>query len=156
MNKICNYPGCVSVSAQRCSRCKEVYYCSADHQKMDWGSHKTSCTAPPAKRVEKKCEVEKKISDVEVKGVNNIKDGISSGGSSAKIGDPTTTEESGKRQSRCMFCGEELVLESEDDAIDHMKECPALQEQLASSDQFTIPKALWFRNRIIQLMALTT
>ena len=114
---------------------------------MDWGSHKINCAAPPAKRVDKKREGEKK-SDIDAKSVNNIEDGISGSGSSAKVGDPSTTGESGKRQSRCMFCGEELVLESEDDAIDHMKECPALQEQLASSDQFTIPKALREENNL--------
>lgn len=104
-----------------------------------------NCTAPPAKHVDKKCKEEKKRSGVDVKSCNE--DGKSSGESSAKAGD-STTGESGKRQSRCMFCGEELVLESEDDAIDHMKECPALQEQLASSDQFTIPKALREENNL--------
>lgn len=38
-----------------------------------------------------------------------------------------------------MFCGDELVLGSEEEAIDHMRVCPALQEQLQSKDQFTVP-----------------
>ena len=33
-------------------------------------------------------------------------------------------------------------MKDEFDAQLHMQECPALQEQLASDDQFTIPKAL--------------
>ena len=41
-----------------------------------------------------------------------------------------------------MFCGEELVLKSEDEAVMHMTVCPALQEQLASKDQFTVPSML--------------
>ena len=47
-----------------------------------------------------------------------------------------------RRMCRCMFCGEELVLSSEDEAIQHMKVCSSLQEQFASSDQFTIPSAV--------------
>ena len=41
-----------------------------------------------------------------------------------------------------MFCGNELVLSSEDEAIEHMKVCSSLQEQLASKDQFTIPSVI--------------
>lgn len=44
-----------------------------------------------------------------------------------------------QRHCRCMFCGEALVLGSEEEAIGHMKVCVALQEQLASKDQFTVP-----------------
>jgi len=38
-----------------------------------------------------------------------------------------------------MFCGEELILSSEDAAIAHMAACPSLQEQLNGSGQFTLP-----------------
>lgn len=38
-----------------------------------------------------------------------------------------------------MFCGEQLTLGSEDEAVEHMRVCVALQEQLASKDQFTLP-----------------
>jgi hypothetical protein len=48
----------------------------------------------------------------------------------------TTTE---KRVCRCMFCGKELLLESEEAAIEHMSVCDALQEQLQGSDPITIP-----------------
>lgn len=51
-------------------------------------------------------------------------------------------EEKEKRICRCMFCGLELVLESEEAAIAHMSECVALQEQLKSSDPITIPSML--------------
>ena len=57
-------------------------------------------------------------------------------------------KESEKRTGRCMFCGEELVLGSEDDAVNHMRVCPALQEQLASKDQFTIPTMLREQNNL--------
>ena len=57
-------------------------------------------------------------------------------------------KESEKRTSRCMFCGEELILASEDDAVNHMRVCPALQEQLASKDQFTIPTMLREQNNL--------
>lgn len=54
--KKCNRPGCDSITAAvlRCSRCKSVYYCSAECQKFDWKEHKGSCNAensnvPPLK-----------------------------------------------------------------------------------------------------------
>jgi len=47
-----------------------------------------------------------------------------------------------KRICRCMFCGEEMLLGSEDEAIKHMNICIALQEQLSSSQQFTIPTTI--------------
>jgi hypothetical protein len=28
---------------KRCSRCKKVSYCSIDHQKKDWTTHKKTC-----------------------------------------------------------------------------------------------------------------
>lgn len=46
------------------------------------------------------------------------------------------------RECRCMFCGDILVLKSEEEAIGHMRVCVALQEQLSSPDQFTIPKSI--------------
>jgi hypothetical protein len=47
-----------------------------------------------------------------------------------------------KKTVRCMFCGDQLVLGSEEEAVDHMRTCVALQEQLNSKDQFTIPKKI--------------
>jgi hypothetical protein len=38
-----------------------------------------------------------------------------------------------------MFCGDEMVLTSEEEAIEHMKVCSALQEQLNDDRQFTLP-----------------
>eukprot|EP01031_Cornospumella_fuschlensis_P034025 gene34025-41181_t len=40
---------------------------------------------------------------------------------------------------RCMFCGEQQLLASEEEAVEHMRVCPALQEQLQSKEQFTVP-----------------
>jgi hypothetical protein len=53
-----------------------------------------------------------------------------------------TPDEQEKKTVRCMFCGDQLVLASEEEAIDHMRVCVALQEQLNSKDQFTIPKKI--------------
>lgn len=33
---------CQKEATQRCSRCKQAWYCSAEHQKQDWKRHKTS------------------------------------------------------------------------------------------------------------------
>lgn len=57
------------------------------------------------------------------------------------------TEEANKvgvesRHCRCMFCGEQLKLSSENEAVEHMRVCVALQEQLASKEQFTVPSAV--------------
>jgi hypothetical protein len=41
-----------------------------------------------------------------------------------------------------MFCGEEIQVGSEDEAVRHLEQCSALQEQLDSKDQFTIPSVL--------------
>ena len=47
-----------------------------------------------------------------------------------------------QKYCRCMFCGEQLLLSSEDEAIEHMEVCSSLQEQLASKDQFTVPSVI--------------
>jgi hypothetical protein len=41
-----------------------------------------------------------------------------------------------------MFCGEVLILSSEEEAVNHMRVCPALQEQLESKAQFTVPSMI--------------
>lgn len=51
----------------------------------------------------------------------------------------TTAE---KRECRCMFCGEILILASEEEAVAHMGVCPAMQEQLNGFGAFTIPKEI--------------
>jgi MYND finger len=156
--KCCNYPGCESISNQRCSRCKMVYYCSVEHQKQNWSIHKVSCNK------------QNSIQSVEIKGNNSSKPAVETAAESSDVkgnesgetnqkkseGSSTQDERKSsvtddptcKRQSRCMFCGEELVLGSEEDAVDHMRVCVALQEQLESPDQFTIPKALREKNKI--------
>ena len=45
----------------------------------------------------------------------------------------------GKRQCRCMFCGELILCESEGDAVKHLETCRSLGQQLASKEQFTVP-----------------
>lgn len=112
MNK-CFYTTCENQGLYRCSICKIALYCSADHQKLHWKQHKISC----------KCNTTIDTKD-KPRQVDNIECSES------------------KKICRCMFCGEELVLKSEDEAVMHMTVCPALQEQLASKDQFTVPSML--------------
>ena len=42
-------PGCPTPThrkdLQRCGRCKTTWYCSLDHQRLDWPSHKRTCVA---------------------------------------------------------------------------------------------------------------
>lgn len=42
----CAFPECISRNAPllRCSQCKEVFYCSPEHQKSHWKIHKPVCT----------------------------------------------------------------------------------------------------------------
>ncbi len=120
----CGVLGCIATAKLRCSKCKTQHYCSAEHQRTDWASHRRSC------RTAKEREKEK-----------------------IRPPQPPENEESGgdgSRQSRCFFCGENIVMKDEYDAQLHMQECPALQEQLASKDQFTIPKALRDRGVTLQ------
>ena len=89
----CSVVGCDSKSASfRCSKCKKVYYCSSEHQKIDWKSHKKLCFTP-----------------AESKNSQTLHDSNRSDISSES------------RISRCMFCGESLVLSSEEDAVSHMR-----------------------------------
>lgn len=161
-SKCCNYPGCKSVSKQRCSRCKIVYYCSVEHQKQNWSLHKVSCNKPnPIQSIgtsgkdQSKAAVDIIAESSSVKGNESETSQMKNIGNSTQenknknmnnsAGDESVSE---KRQSRCMFCGEQLVLGSENDAVDHMRVCVALQEQLESSEQFTIPKAIREKNKI--------
>lgn len=41
MTSICSV--CEKVATKICSGCKKVSYCSVEHQKKDWKSHKSSC-----------------------------------------------------------------------------------------------------------------
>ena len=131
MTSTCNFGECQSEAKSRCSRCKIVFYCCVEHQKSDWKVHKKICgvqvpaLAPPAQ------------SDPVCVPV------LAPPTPSDPVCEPVagTCDEAEKRQCRCMFCGEQLLLQSEESAVDHMRECPALQEQLAGSGPFTIPKA---------------
>lgn len=40
----CHAKGCTIIDKLlRCSRCKSVFYCTREHQKSDWATHKTHC-----------------------------------------------------------------------------------------------------------------
>ena len=113
----CFFTDCERDGVFQCSRCKCVKYCCPEHQKLDWKTHKVVCTVPsqPAP------EIKTAPSKVEQRE------------------EPAFAASGDKRHCRCMFCGEALVFGSEEEAIDHMRVCVALQEQLASKDQFTVP-----------------
>lgn len=34
---------CKKPTLQKCGACNEVFYCGADHQKLDWPTHKKTC-----------------------------------------------------------------------------------------------------------------
>ena len=34
---------CQKPASSCCAKCKTVYYCTREHQKEDWFSHKTTC-----------------------------------------------------------------------------------------------------------------
>ncbi|GMH99897.1 hypothetical protein TrST_g1074 [Triparma strigata] len=36
----CGFPGCSKPAPLKCSRCREVSYCSKEHQKTHWKFHK--------------------------------------------------------------------------------------------------------------------
>lgn len=150
---------------QRCSRCKKTYYCSAEHQKGHWQLHKGVCIASTLK-IEPKLTVPSTDSNSSTdsnknssSSSNNNSSSSSSGNNnkSSKLNDQkdassdqnqgnekekTASDEQEKKTVRCMFCGDQLILASEEEAVDHMRVCVALQEQLESKDQFTIPKKI--------------
>jgi hypothetical protein len=119
----CTFDGCSNSASLRCSRCKLAYYCCGDHQKSDWRRHKSECQSQITSASSSTPSVAKTYTSQTILKENNV-------------------ETSEKRSCRCMFCGDEMILSSEEEAIDHMKVCPALQEQLDSKEQFTIPKVL--------------
>jgi hypothetical protein len=107
----CEVQNCPNPGKFRCTSCQTVYYCSQDHQRSDWlANHKAICA--------------KAKSSTPATNPDNSK---------------SCNSESEIRTCRCMFCGQALLLSSEDEATDHMRVCTALQEQLASKDQFTVP-----------------
>jgi len=114
----CGVKGCTKLQEGapplRCSRCKQQLYCGPDHQKQHFPVHKQTCRAPAA----------------------------SPPPAPAGASSRTAEAEEEVRVGRCMFCGEQVQMRSEEEAVDHMRQCPALQEQLASKDQFTIPSML--------------
>eukprot|EP01038_Epipyxis_sp_PR26KG_P010785 gene10785-14481_t len=120
---VCSLISCGLESRLRCSRCHQAYYCCVEHQKSDWSIHRKTCSSP----------------DIKIKKlVSNLDSQIS-----VISGNPESSlQEKESRNCRCMFCGENLILNSEEESVNHMRVCVALQEQLASKEQFTIPSIL--------------
>jgi hypothetical protein len=117
-NNRCAFPECISQIAPllRCSQCKEVFYCSPEHQKSHWKVHKPVCTAPSS--------INNTTQRSSSGGSSSISDGggdgVISSGESIPTGDSSSIQ-SDTRISRCMFCGESLVLSCEEDAVSHMR-----------------------------------
>ncbi|GMH85933.1 hypothetical protein TrVE_jg2668 [Triparma verrucosa] len=42
----CGFPGCSKPAPLKCSRCREVHYCSKEHQTTHWRLHKKLCVKP--------------------------------------------------------------------------------------------------------------
>jgi hypothetical protein len=40
---------CRSETTKRCSRCKQAYFCSEEHQRSGWKSHRETCSGLLAK-----------------------------------------------------------------------------------------------------------
>lgn len=117
----CQFSNCSEEGKFRCSRCRLVHYCGQEHQKLDWATHKHKCiqiTSNPNNTA----------------AITPIPSSFGQTSSKAPADD--------SRVCRCMFCGEEMLMQSEAEAVDHMRVCPALQEQLQSKEQFTIPSIL--------------
>ena len=113
MSHNCQVETCDKQGSFRCSRCHAVYYCGVAHQRSDWTKHKVIC----------------KTQQTAAFPSNNVDNNV-------------VKKEESSRICRCMFCGEELLIGSEEEAVNHMRVCTALQEQLQSKDQFTIPSML--------------
>ncbi len=126
----CGLEECFEDGILQCSRCKQRHYCCVEHQKKDWKEHKKKCI-PVDKQGAMKLQSSHATSTS-----TSTNDGVNSSTKKAA----TSTE---ARVSRCMFCGEMITLYKEEDAVEHMRSCPALQEQLNKpEEQFTVPKVL--------------
>merc|ERR1712008_43198 len=57
--KECNYPNCraKNIKLEICSKCKSVYYCSKEHQKLDWKMrHRLECKNLNERNVQMTCK----------------------------------------------------------------------------------------------------
>ena len=110
-HRACAIDDCPDSGRFRCGRCKnpDVLYCGQAHQSQHWRTHKVSCVT------------------------------LATANTAASDAGAAQANEPASRMCRCMFCGQELCLQSEDEAIQHMGVCPALGAQLQSKGQFHIP-----------------
>lgn len=156
---LCVYDNCSNEGKFQCSRCKKSFYCCQDHQKYHWKIHKIHCknmiTLTPSNGnndicINSNCNSNRSNGNdniiVDEKKINNNynqkNDNNSNVSKDCNIDNVKDAIDDDKRICRCMFCGEEMLLDSEDEAIKHMNICIALQEQLSSSQQFTIPTTI--------------
>eukprot|EP00658_Telonema_sp_P-2_P040481 TRINITY_DN2894_c0_g1_i1.p1 TRINITY_DN2894_c0_g1~~TRINITY_DN2894_c0_g1_i1.p1 ORF type:complete len:123 (+),score=21.78 TRINITY_DN2894_c0_g1_i1:176-544(+) len=103
---------CALPATMRCSQCKLVWYCTREHQKTHWKLHRKTC---------------------------GRQDDQADPPQEPAANSSASEASSGKRECRCYFCGESQVFESEEDCVKHLETCSALQQQLSSKEQFTVP-----------------
>jgi hypothetical protein len=53
---ICNLQNCNAIGKSKCSRCKNAFYCSKEHQIQDWKNHKSVCVAPVVRTEDEELE----------------------------------------------------------------------------------------------------
>ena len=69
----CFLPGCSKPAPLKCSRCKEVRYCSKEHQKSHWKIHKKLCV-PPGERIAAPGSFAAQAASIPVKSVEEEED----------------------------------------------------------------------------------
>ncbi len=132
----CGNIGCENKSNFVCSNCHLVYYCSKEHQKLDWKRHKLNCK-----------EIKNKEESLDSNRSNiDVNSSVGNNDNNAKASENKNELE--VRQCRCMFCGETHVFHSEEEAVGHLRVCVALNEQLSSPDQFTVPQSILKKNQV--------
>lgn len=130
---LCGVENCKQPAPFRCSRCQISWYCSVEHQKLDWKKHKKLCSQGSYQAIRQEPALQTQLTDA-VKPHSTDAVNTDKGSNCASVS---------SRLCRCMFCGEELLLESETAAVEHMEVCSCLQEQLGKpQEQFTIPSKL--------------
>lgn len=52
MPEVCGFVGCTISADKRCARCQRTFYCSKEHQRVHWKTHKKTCNAAVVKNAE--------------------------------------------------------------------------------------------------------
>lgn len=52
MPEVCGFVGCTISADKRCARCQRTFYCSKEHQRVHWKTHKKTCNSAVVKNAE--------------------------------------------------------------------------------------------------------